>query len=187
MDSELRVKQVIIRAISDLAKISSEAAAAMDFVGSNFANSVAVNLKQIAPLGPSTKALSIDHAKPSPASKKSAYPRFYVRENVLFKVGRSRKGKSEYVHKVPREAYELTTKTVAQAGKKKLGACAAEDVLKGLVHAGEEIPAYQVYVTLSLLNKHGALQKQGREGYLVPDDIEAQARAIWNECEAVVK
>ena len=107
-------------------------------------------------------------AKPKRKGKgKKADPRFERDGEKLVKVGWSKKAREEYEHRAPRSAalaFAIHLGKSVQAGK----AFLVDDISPVHDSAGEEIPSYQVYLTLAWLRSSGAVEKKGRDGYYVP-------------------
>jgi hypothetical protein len=193
MKAESRVQEILARAIGELAKASSEAAANQDFFGSNHANSVAVQLAELAGAQGDRGAANTASAKQRPERPtarlnrtkpvRGDYPKFYLRNGTLCRIGWSRKGKSEYAHKVPKAAFDKVVRTMAVLARKNSGPHTGEEVMDELRRCHADVPAYQMYVTLGLLNERRCLQKNGREGYIVPTALEQMASEAWDECE----
>lgn len=193
MEAESRVQEILARAISDLAKVSSEAAGNQDFVGSNLANGVAVQVAGLAKAqsdrgasstasageSPERRATRVKRAKPAAGD----YPKFYLRNGTLCRIGWSRKGKSEYVHKVPKAAFDKVVQTMAGLARKNAGPHTGEEFMDELRRCRADVPAYQMYVTVGLLNERRCIEKNGREGYIVPTALEQMANAAWDECK----
>lgn len=95
------------------------------------------------------------------------YPRFVREGDKLVKIGWSKKAKAEYEHKAPREAVLAFSQHLL--GTVKEGKVfAVEDVLPVPdIANGVELPAYQVYLVLAWLRSEDAVQKQGRDGYVI--------------------
>ncbi len=117
-------------------------------------------------------------AVPTPASRatrahaakgktKAKYPRFEREGSRLVKVGWSKKHREEYEHRAPRDA--------VAAFARHLGGTVPEGhvfVVEDLmpvpgVNGDDEVPAYQVYLTLKWLQVVGAVEKKGRDGYVL--------------------
>ena len=100
-------------------------------------------------------------------SRKEEYPHFVREGDKLVKIGWSKKNKSSYEHKAPREAVIAFTRHLTgsvQDGK----VFVIENLLPVPdVGNGGELPAYQVYVTLAWLRQAGVIQKKGRDGYVL--------------------
>lgn len=103
-----------------------------------------------------------------PGANKPTYPRFDRDGNRLVKVGWSKKSKKEYEHRVPKDVVISFIRHLGQnvvVGK----VFDVEGLLPVHDASGDEIPAYQVYVTLAWLRDSGALEKKGRDGYVLRD------------------
>ena len=111
----------------------------------------------------------------------SGYPRFERDENRLVKLGWSKKNKKPYEHRVPREAVFTFAQHLADNVPE--GNIFDVDTLLPIENAsGEELPSYQVYVTLAWLRDVGAVEKKGRDGYVIRDESLANGRVEeqWN-------
>jgi hypothetical protein len=113
-------------------------------------------------------------------SARHGYPRFERDGNRLVKLGWSKKNKKEYEHRVPQEVVISFVRhlgdTVAD-GK----IFDVESLLPVQDVAGEEIPAYQVYVTLAWLRTMGVVEKMGKDGYVIRDTslIDGGLDKLW--------
>ena len=122
------------------------------------------------------------------SSSRSGYPRFRRDGDRLVKIGWSKKNKSEYEHRVPRSAVDAflgkLTSTV-KPGR----VFEVESLLPVTDQAGDEVPAYQVYVTLAWLRDVGVIEKKGRDGYVV-EDSDTTRRGVddyWKQLSEVVE
>lgn len=116
------------------------------------------------------------------STKRTGYPRFVRDGERLVKIGWSKKNKSEYEHRVPRSAVDAFLGKLTSAVKPGR-VFEVEGLLPVTDQAGEEVPAYQVYVTLAWLRNVGVVAKKGRDGYVI-EDAEATksgAQAQWQE------
>ncbi len=98
-----------------------------------------------------------------------AYPRFEQDSDRLIKVGWSKKRKSEYEHRVPKAMVEAVFHQLGQTvgyGKK----FEIEDLFPVVSENAEEIPAYQIYATIAWLRSESAVEKKGRDGYVLRTD-----------------
>ena len=121
---------------------------------------MAQDLPQVAPEQKSQRK----QARPMPKNEK--YPQFGRDEDRLVKVGWSKKNQKEYEHRVPKD--------IVLAFVQHLGANVVpnkvfdvESLLPARDTSGNEIPAYQVYVTLAWLRDSGVVEKKGRDGYIL--------------------
>jgi hypothetical protein len=103
--------------------------------------------------------------------KKAGYPRFVREGDRLVKVGWSKKNKSEYEHRAPRSAV-VAFATHLCSNVEVGGTFTVEDLLPvpDPAHDGE-LPAYQVYMVLAWLRTTGAVEKRGRQGYVLRRNV----------------
>ena len=111
------------------------------------------------------------------------YPKFFTRNGALCKVGWSKKAKSEYVHKVPKDAFDRTVTAITSLSTSSKNPFTAEQLVEQTERDGEEVPGYQVYVILALLREKQVLHREGREGYrpISPNDLPARSCAVWDD------
>lgn len=101
----------------------------------------------------------------APTRRPRGYPRFERDGNKLVKIGWSKKHREEYEHRAPRDAVAAFARhlggTVSEGH-----IFAVEDLMPvRVVDGDDEVPAYQVYLTLKWLQDVGAIEKKGRDGY----------------------
>jgi len=104
-----------------------------------------------------------------PSSGRAKYPRFERDGDKLVKVGWSKKKREQYEHRAPYEVVLACARHLAShalAGK----VFAMENLLPVPDASGGEIPAYQAYLTLAWLRQAGAVEKKGRDGYVLRDE-----------------
>ncbi len=114
-------------------------------------------------------------------TQKREYPRFERDGDKLVKVGWSKKHKEQYEHRAPREAVIAFARHLA--GHARDGEVfAMEDLLPVPDLSGGEVPAYQVYLTLAWLRQADAVEKKGRDGYVLRDRSLAEGGLdkLWN-------
>ena len=105
----------------------------------------------------------------SPASRgpKGDYPRFERDGDRLVKIGWSKKNRAAYEHRAPREAVNAFVRHLAShvaPGK----VFAMEDVMPVPdPGTGVDLPAYQAYLVLAWLRHIGAVEKKGKDGYVI--------------------
>jgi hypothetical protein len=109
------------------------------------------------------------------------YPKFYVEHGVLYKVGWSKKEKQEYVHKIPRDAFEITVRAIAELARNDKKPFTSEEVGQTLDGQGHSVPIYQVYLTLALLRERDVIERKGRDGYRANSDVLRRALQLWSE------
>ncbi len=109
---------------------------------------------------------------------KGAYPRFQRCKGVLSRVGWSKKSKSEYEHKAPRQVCDQVVSALVTLAADPGGLVTADQILQELQRAaGAEVPQYQLYVVLALLTHVGLIEKRGRDGYRLKTATDFQAHA----------
>lgn len=134
---------------------------------------------------PAAKASPRPVARPATKNKakpKNAYPRFERDGEKLIKIGWSKKAREEYEHRAPRLAVLAFAEHIGRVtfkGKKFL----VEDLLPVCDAIGEEIPSYQVYLTLAWLRQIGVVEKNGRDGYVrIADPLDGSVfDTLWDE------
>jgi hypothetical protein len=104
-------------------------------------------------------------APPTRKAGKKVYPSFLRDGGRLVKIGWSKKAKTEYEHRTPREVPDLLL--VAIRSKVTEGELfAATDVIPLSVGAGaDNVPDYQAYLALKWLHSEGVISKNGRDRY----------------------
>ena len=122
-------------------------------------------------------------------AKSSAYPRFARSGQYLIKIAWSKSQKSEYRHKAPHAVLAQLAATLDQHMTD--GAVVSMDgVLPLSADDGSEIPDYQSYLCLAWLRSIGAVDQQGREGYVLGDgqgSLVEQAKTAWPELSVDAK
>jgi hypothetical protein len=117
---------------------------------------------------------------------KGEYPKFCRRGDQLVKIGWSKREKTEYEHKAPRQAVDVLTTAIARrADNGKL--FTVEDLLPLKNPAdGSEIPSYQAYVALAWFRRLGLVKQHGRRGYSVkgPSRVGEAVVASWEQLPA---
>jgi hypothetical protein len=97
----------------------------------------------------------------------------------------SKKSKKEYEHRVPKEIVLTFVRHLGQT----IPAGTVFDV-EGLLPvqdlSGDEIPAYQVYVTLAWLRDAGVVEKKGRDGYVLREGsvVNGGIEDLWQSLPA---
>ena len=99
--------------------------------------------------------------------KRGDYPRFERDGDKLVKVGWSKKSRAEYEHRAPRSAVTAFSRHLCSRVSPG-GTFAVEELLPvpDVVH-DSDLPAYQVYMVLAWLRTAGAVDKKGRDGYVL--------------------
>lgn len=122
--------------------------------------------------------------KAKSASTKEKYPFFKCDGNRLVKVGWSKKNKKEYEHRVPRDVVIAFVRHLGdnvEEGK----VFDVEGLLPVADPSGEEVPPYQIYVTLAWLRRVAIIEKKGRDGYVMRDKsiVTGGLDDLWNGLE----
>jgi len=122
-------------------------------------------------------------------TKASPYPKFLREGNALLKLGWSKKGRSEYEHRAPREAVLAVAARVAEAashGDSSTGSrFTVEDLREVRVALGDEpVSGCQVYLCVAWFRRAGLIVQHGRRGYSLPVaavNFPAKVKAAWVE------
>jgi hypothetical protein len=119
----------------------------------------AVHASDVRSEAPQQPSPAIAKAK---APKKVEYPLFEVDGDRLVKVGWSKKDRTTYEHRVPREiAHAFSLYLADQIGKPTF----RMDELLPAVIGEAELPLYQAYLVLAWLRDQGLVSKDGKDGY----------------------
>jgi len=190
MESERKqIAAILSETEKALQKIIAEAAGAGRYAVVDAARMAASGVRQIR-LGAGTALTgrSSDRSsrprghkrKRSGRSPKVGYPKFLVRNGVLVRLGWSKRKGTEYVHKVPRAAFDSIVEVCAGLARSGPGPFPAEEVVRLANAQGHDpIPAYQVYVVIGLLRQEGSIEQVGREGYKFPPELAEHAQVAW--------
>jgi hypothetical protein len=191
----LRIKETLTGTENVLRGLIAEAAKSGDYEGIDVARMTAGRVRDLisdleanhsstsklsVPLRTSPTGPATNGSGQGPKKTKGVYPRFAVEDGVLCKVGWSKKEKLEYVHKIPRDAYENTIRIIGEiAGGKRL--FTSQHIAEQLQSRGFTVPIYQVYLTLAVLREHKIIRKKGRDGYFSDRDVVALGGKLWTE------
>lgn len=111
-------------------------------------------------------ARSTPSRRAAPARRKPAFPRFERDSDTLVKVGWSKKNRTSYQHRAPKETVFAFLRHVS-ASVKPEQVFAVEDLMPVPDFAqGGEVPAYRVYLALAWLRNVHVIEKKGRNGYV---------------------
>lgn len=116
--------------------------------------------------------------------RKKDYPRFVRSGERLVKIGWSKKRAAAYEHKVPREMVARVIRAISDTARP--GKAFTVDSLPLVSKSGangEEPPTYQAYVVIAWLRQLGALQKQGRDGYILVKGLADTLERGWSDLE----
>jgi hypothetical protein len=126
--------------------------------------------------------------QPAKANKRKAspYPKFFCESDSLLKLGWSRKGKSEYEHRAPREAALAVAERVAQVASRQ-NRFTVEDLGDVRIAQGREpISDCQVYLCIAWFRRAGLVVQHGRRGYSLPfppAKFPAKVGSAWGELQ----
>ena len=116
-------------------------------------------------------------------NQKGSYPRFERDGDRLIKVGWSKKNNEAYEHRAPRHSVIAFVRHLARhVDRSNFFSMETLLPIPDVVNGGE-LPAYQAYMTLAWLRQAGAIEKKGRDGYilrmthLVDEDIDT----LWDQ------
>lgn len=188
-DTEDRLRELIAAAARlgdyDGIDVARAVAGRVRDIASEHASSATTNVCELNANGATSAATSVATASPRDRRRiRGEYPRFAVEAGVLHKVGWSKKDRQEYVHKVPKEAYELVLRGIGDSSHSRKGPFSSDELVKRLQSREPVVPAYQVYVTLALLRSRKIVEKKGREGYLSAGDIVPRGLRVWSDLES---
>jgi hypothetical protein len=128
-------------------------------------------------------------AKARKKRKASPYPKFFREGNALLKLGWSRKGKSEYEHRAPREAVLAIAAQVAEVASRGDSVTASRFTVEDLgdvriAQGDEPISGCQIYLCIAWFRRAGLVVQHGRRGYslpVTPASFPAKVRSAWGE------
>ena len=127
----------------------------------------------------STSTAAVTKSKRGTTTTKSGnYPRFRSQDYKLIKTGWSKKNKTEYEHRAPRDAVEKIFGVISQVSK--YGSFDVEAISPPATEGDELIPSYQIYLAIGWLRDSGYLEKCGRNEYAVADAAgEVDFQSLW--------
>jgi hypothetical protein len=190
---EDKVKRILAHADRELRDVIAEAATVGDLAGVDAARMAVGGVREIVRgvhrrgvasggRGAGSKATGrkrVRRAKKR-GGRASAYPKFMVRNESLYRVGWSKKRREEYHHRVPRRVFDGTVEAMAGLSALGGGPFTAEQVIeRANAAAREAYPTYQVYVVVGFLRARGCVEQLGREGYEIPADLSRRAASAW--------
>ena len=165
------------KALKTLAKCEADLRALVSFAADSGDYDAVLRItswaKQISVMLGNTSTVVLENKPGSESAKKlvtrPTYPRFLRRGDQLVKVGWSKREKSEYEHKAPRQSALVLARAAAEAGKD--GRIFQINALLPLSDPkdGTEIPDYQVYLVIAWWRSTGLLDQHGRQGYSIPN------------------
>jgi hypothetical protein len=128
-------------------------------------------------VAPIPKRSKTEKARPKRAPRKkpknarAEYPKFLREGEELLKIGWSKREKTAYRHKAPKQVVLLVVQALQVAGKS--GERFTMDQVLPIrdPESDDEVPTYQAYLSLAWLRKEQLIVQHGREGYSVRPDI----------------
>lgn len=143
--------------------------------------------KQIASMSGSVPVAAAEKRPATNRLKKAlvrpTYPRFFRRGDHLVKIGWSKREKSEYEHKAPRQVVLLLARVTADMGKD--GRIFQVNALLPLIDPKDrtQVPDYQVYLIIAWWRSIGLLDQHGRQGYSIPNASQLQqaVESAWTK------
>jgi hypothetical protein len=112
-------------------------------------------------------AVSLDHASSSRRRQQAEdFPRFHRSGDRLLKIGWSAKERTTYEQRVPRQIVMAVCALMAERIKSKKP-FKMEKLLPIIDQDGNEVPSYQAYLVLKWLQHFGAVERRGRDGYVL--------------------
>jgi len=191
-NNEEKVIEILTKTESELREAIVEAAQAGDYRSVDMARLAAVNIKNLrtqilnpeirAEIRPARRGTRTLKKVSTKKRKKSDYPQFKIKKDILIRIGWSKKQRREYTHKAPKLVFEQTVKAMVILAQNGSGPFLAEQIIE---HANnnesEIIPSYQVYLVIGFLRKAECIKQVGRDGYDIPTEIVEKAEEKWVE------
>jgi hypothetical protein len=195
---EITIREVLQEAESRLRQLISDAAKLGDYEGVDLARHAAARVREIGEYSPSDQGVhsaqgsiddgtelgpSTDPPRQTRQKRGKEYPRFFVEGDVLHKVGWSKKDREEYVHKIPKAAYELIVRAIGEVSRSGRKLVTSDELERRLGSNDPPVPVYQIYVTFALLRTKHLIEKKGRKGYRTVGDIVGCGLQVWPTLE----
>lgn len=191
-EAEASLRQLIERCLReqryrDVAEVARLAEGVARLIGQPADESVPKSLQKRRSIGPSPSPkenamLLSTQASEAKPKKGNEYPRFERDGDRLVKVGWSKKNQEAYEHRAPQEAVIGFVRHLES--RVKPGEVFVMDELFPIpdIATGDEVPAYQAYLTLAWLRLTGAVEKKGRDGYVLRMDSlsDGGLDQLWN-------
>ena len=95
---------------------------------------------------------------------RAKYPKFARYKDELVKIGWSKKYRTEYQHKAPRQVVDNLLSQIVHIGASN-DLFTTEDIFPLRASDGSLVPSYQAYLVLAWLRSIGLLSQHGRQGY----------------------
>jgi len=120
------------------------------------------NTPKVAQTSPSSRK-----SRPKRRASKADYPRFERDDDKLVKVGWSKKHRKEYEHRAPRDAVEAFARYLCGSVHEGHVFVVEELLPVPDLNSEDDVPTYQIYLALKWLQDIGAVEKKGRDGYVL--------------------
>ena len=172
MNTKDRAAKILADAERSLAELAGKASTDRDYSLASSLLALAQQLaKSVEGLTTPSSSLNIPAIRPAPdgAPDQSEFPRFERQADWLVKIANSRKAGAQYEHKCPLPVVRAVADAAVKAGA--AGRQFAIDKLAPVQDpsTGNDVPAYQTYLSLVFFRSLGLLQKHGRARYsLIP-------------------
>lgn len=101
--------------------------------------------------------------------RQGSYPRFHAENDRLVKTGWSKKSRTEYEHRAPKETVERIFDAVSIVSQE--GSFDVDAISALVVTESDPTPNYQIYLAIGWLRANGYLVKRGRSEYAVAKSI----------------
>lgn len=201
MDFRKSILETLRTAEVALLELVGQAAAQCDYSGIDLARGAAEQVRvvqrRISGDGDRVERALLEHdqnrvarvtERQSVSKRKKGYPRFKIEDSMLTKIGWSKKKKSEYTQRVPREIFDLVVDAlVAVQRHADGGPVPTESVHVNLERGGHALPSYQVYSILGFLRARGVIRPSARGEYVIPPDVAETARSEWLRAEQITE
>jgi hypothetical protein len=162
---QVALKQKDYEAVGGLARIANDLSDVALRIGEPSGAIMTASSTTATSTAPKLKKPRAQRSKKTPAKGAgSKYPQFARDGERLVKVGWSKKRREEYEHRAPKGAVVALARHLAStipAGN----VFAIEDIAPVEDGAGNEIPSYQIYLTLAWFRGAGVVEKKGRDGH----------------------
>lgn len=109
------------------------------------------------------------------------FPQFERESDRLIKIGWSAKEKRTYEHRISHQSVFEICQFMADHLKPRKP-FKVDIIVDAKTKSGNGIPGYQVYLVLNWLQHFGALERKGRDGYILSASLQVEAvNKIWQQ------
>ena len=169
----MKIKSQAVKILSDaeqsLAQLAARASTDRDYdlAGALLATAqqLAKSAERFAVSSPSSHTVPTTTPSADDEDKQSKFPRFERQSDWLVKIANSRKAGAQYEHKCPLPIVRAVASAAVKAGSS--GRQFSIDKLAPITDpsTGNEVPTYQIYLSLVFFRSLGLIQKHGRARY----------------------